>query len=541
MVAAAVAASSSSQARGPFLFHGQREFGQSVRTQNVIAAVSISNVLKSSLGPMGLDKMLVDTSGNVTITNDGATIVKLLDVEHPAAKILCELAQLQDREVGDGTTSVVIIAGDLLKNAEDLVAQKIHPNCIIIGYQLACKEAVRYINENLTISADELGRECIVNAAKTSMSSKIIGIYPFLFTDNKGQTCYSTNSINVLKAHGRSQRESTLINGYALNAVVGAQAMTKRIVNAKIACLDFSLQKVKMKLGVQILITDPSKVKLIQQREYDITKERIQKILAAGTNVLVATGGIDDMCLKYFVDVGAMAIKHATGATICSSLVNLEGEETFDASMLGQAEEVVQESDSRNIILIKNPKARTASSLILHGANDFVCDELERSVNDAINVVKKILESKFVVPGGGAVEAALSIYLENFATTMGSREQQAIAEFAHSLLVIPKTLAVNAAQDSIDLVAKMRAFHNQAQTNPDRNHFKWVGLDLLNGRPHDCKQAGIFEPAVVKIKSIKFATEAAVTILRVDDLVRLSPDEKTIGKTYQAPIASGRL
>uniref|UniRef100_A0A4W3JVP3 T-complex protein 1 subunit alpha n=1 Tax=Callorhinchus milii TaxID=7868 RepID=A0A4W3JVP3_CALMI len=507
----------------------------------LIAAVSISNVLKSSLGPMGLDKMLVDTSGNVTITNDGATIVKLLDVEHPAAKILCELAQLQDREVGDGTTSVVIIAGDLLKNAEDLVAQKIHPNCIIIGYQLACKEAVRYINENLTISADELGRECIVNAAKTSMSSKIIGIYPFLFTDNKGQTCYSTNSINVLKAHGRSQRESTLINGYALNAVVGAQAMTKRIVNAKIACLDFSLQKVKMKLGVQILITDPSKVKLIQQREYDITKERIQKILAAGTNVLVATGGIDDMCLKYFVDVGAMAIKHATGATICSSLVNLEGEETFDASMLGQAEEVVQESDSRNIILIKNPKARTASSLILHGANDFVCDELERSVNDAINVVKKILESKFVVPGGGAVEAALSIYLENFATTMGSREQQAIAEFAHSLLVIPKTLAVNAAQDSIDLVAKMRAFHNQAQTNPDRNHFKWVGLDLLNGRPHDCKQAGIFEPAVVKIKSIKFATEAAVTILRVDDLVRLSPDEKTIGKTYQAPIASGRL
>merc|ERR1712004_244031 len=544
----------------PLSIMGERSVGRDVRTQNVMAASSIANIVKSSLGPVGLDKMMVDDVGDVTITNDGATILQLLEVEHPAAKVLVELAALQDEEVGDGTTSVVIIAAELLKNADELVKQKIHPTSIIAGYRLASKEAVKYIKEHLTLKVDDLGEECLINCAKTCMSSKLIGADDEFFSKMvvdaakaiKVGDNYPIKAINVLKAHGKSARESMLVDGYALNCTTAAQQMPRTVRRCKIACLDFSLQKVKMKMGVQLLVNNPAELEKMRDRESDITKERINKILATGANVILTTGGIDDLCLKYFVEAGAMAVRRckrqdlkriakATGATFVTSLANIEGEESFEATLLGEAETVAQTRISDDeLILIKGPKVRSASSIILRGPSDYYCDEMERSVHDALCVVKRVLESKSVVVGGGCVEAALSIYLENFATSLSSREQLAIAEFAKSLLVIPKTLAVNAAKDSADLVAKLRAFHHASQTEEARKHLKFTGLDLMNGEVKNNKDRGVFEPEMSKIKSLKFATEAAITILRIDDLIKLEPEQGE-EKSYQQAYQSGEL
>lgn len=532
---------------------GERLSGAEIRNQNVLAAQSIANIVKSSLGPVGLDKMMVDDIGDVTISNDGATILSLLEVDQPAGRILVELAQQQDKEVGDGTTSVVLIAAELLRRANELVKNKIHPTTIITGYRLACREACKYLQEQLSTKVDSLGKDSLINVAKTSMSSKIIGADDDFFAklavdamlavktiNPRGEVKYPVKAVNVLKAHGKSARESLFINGYALNCTVASQAMKTRIKGAKIALLDINLVKQRMHLGVHITIDDPDQLEKIRARESEIVLERVRKILATGANVVLTTKGIDDLCLKEFVEAGAMAVRRcrkedlrrtakATGGQLVSSLSNLDGEETFEASSLGTADEVAQERISDDeLILVRGTKTVSSSSIVLRGANDYLLDEMERALHDSLCVIKRTLESGSVVPGGGAVESALSIYLEQFAMTLGSREQLAIAEFAQALLVIPKTLAVNAAKDSTDLVAKLRAYHDAAQkakTGDPKKGLRFYGLDLLNGEVRDNLKAGVLEPTISKVRSLKSALEAATSLLRIDDAITIAPEQ----------------
>lgn len=526
---------------------GNRESGQDVRTGNVTACVAVANIVKSSLGPVGLDKMLVDQVGDVTVTNDGATILRLLEVEHPAAKVLTELAAQQDEEVGDGTTSVVILAAELLRRANELVRARIHPTNIIAGYRLAMREGCKYLRDKLATPVDKLGRDCLVNAAKTSLSSKILGSAESNKFSNMavdavlavktpaagGKFKYPIDAIHVLKSLGKSAKESQLLRGYALNMTRSSQLMPRRVAPARIACLDIDLRRVKMKLGISVLIENPDELNKTQEKELDITRDRIKAVLKAGANVVLTTKGIDDAALKYFVEAKAIAVRRvshsdlnriakATGATVQVAMADLTGEESFDASFLGSADEVYEDRiGDDNILMLRNCKSTAACSVLLHGPNEYMCDEMARSFHDAVCVVKRTLESNSVVAGGGAVEAAVSIHLENFATMLGSREQAAIAEFAEALLVIPKTLAVNAAKDSTELVAKLRAVHHAAQNDDGKAGLQTVGLDLMEGTIRDNMAAGVIEPAMSKKKIIQFATEAALTIIRIDDMIKI--------------------
>jgi len=472
---------------------GERTSGSAVREQNVTAAMSIANIVRTSLGPVGLDKMLVDDVGDVTITNDGATILQKLDVEHPAAKVLVELAGLQDKEVGDGTTSVVIVAAELLKRANELVKQGVHPTAIISGYLKAKKEACKFIAENITLKSDNLGEETFINCAKTSLSSKIIGCELDFFAqmsvtamqrvqtiNAEGKAKYPVKAVNIIKINGDSLRDSELVNGYALWETRCSQGMPRRIENAVLALCDFDMRKKALKFGIQIIADKPEEIEAMRAREADMIKETVDRLIKGGANVILTTKGIDDMSAKYMVDQGVIGVRRVekkhlkriaqlTGGKVMMSLADDDGEVSLDPSLFGKCKTVEERNlGDRDILFLHGTDKTKAQTIILRASNRYMLDEVERSVHDCLCVIKRTLESKRVVPGGGAVEAALSIFLEHLAKTLKSREQMAIQEFAEALKIIPKTLAMNGAFDATDIVARLRGYHSMSQSDDSK-------------------------------------------------------------------------
>jgi len=328
---------------------------------------------------------------------------------------------------------------------------------------------------------------------------------------------HPVKNVHIVKCHGQSVTESTLINGYILEGGRAAQGMPLMVKGCKIACIDFNLHKAKMQMGVQVLIDDPAELEKVRQKELDITKQRCLRILESGANVILSTKGIDDFALKYFVEKGCIAIRRvnkndlrriaeASGASIALSMADLEGAEKFDPAWLGNAEVCrEQRVGDWDYMFLEGFKCTKTQTILVRGANEYMTAEIERSIHDALCVVKRVLESNTIVAGGGSVEVALSVFLDNYARGMGAREQLAIAEFADALLVIPKTLAVNATLDATDLLAKLRVFHHAAQTSGDekKKDYAFAGLDLIGGKVRNSIKAGVLEPAISKIKSLK--------------------------------------
>lgn len=529
---------------------GDRQTGDTVRIQNVRSAVAVANVVRSSLGPIGLDKMLVDDLGEVTITNDGATILKNLDIQHPAGKVLIQLSELQDREVGDGTTTVVLLAAELLRLGQELIDQKVHANTVIAGYRRAGKLAVAYLKKHLAVPNKGLDRNILINVAKTTMSSKILNAYSDLFAGmvvdaclavKSGDKCHSQR-VNIVKSLGKSFPESSLIaNGMAINATRAAEGMPRKVNDVKIAVLDFGLARTRLPMGVQFRLKDASKLNRIQNEEINQCKKIVEAIIAAGANVIITSKQIDEASLKPMIKAGIIGIRHVsdgeiravarcTGATVINQVVDEEGNQHFDPSWLGHARCVEQVPIGDNeMIVVHDGATENSASIVLRGPNTFALDEANRTLRDALSAVKRVIESHHVIAGGGCVEAGLSVYLQKAATEVEGKEQVAMLRFADALLVIPKILATNAALDSIEIVAKLRAAHYAAQQDPNGPQC-FASIDLVNDKIRNGYEAGVLEPAMSKVKSIQFATEAAITILRIDDLIKLKPDKKPKGE-----------
>jgi archaeal chaperonin len=506
----------------------KREKGRGAQENNIMAARAISDAVRSTLGPKGMDKMLVDSMGDVIVTNDGATILKEIDVEHPSAKMIVEVAKSQDEECGDGTTSAVVLTGELLKYAKELLDQNIHPTVITHGYQLASKKATETLNK-MAMNIKPGDKKALKNIAMTSMASKSISSEKELLADivvdavssiaeKRGkETIVDLDNIQIQKKEGGGVNNTEVIKGIILDKERVHEDMPKQIKNAKIALVNTALEVRKTETDAKIQINDPTQLQAFLDEEESMMKKMVEQVKKSGANVLICQKGIDDLAQHFLAKHGIYAVRRAkksdmeklakaTGAKIVGNLDGLTKKE------LGNAGNVVEQKigdDHMTFIMdCKNPKA---VSILLRGTTEHVIDELERALHDALSVVRVALEDGKMTPGGGAAAAAIAQALREYAPSVGGREQMAIDSFADALEVIPKTLSENAGLDPIDMMLEIRTHHKKGK--------KYAGIDVLNSKIGDMMKGNVIEPLRVSLQEIQASTEAACLILRIDDVI----------------------
>jgi len=524
---------SSSQAGGvPILVMKEgsnRSRGREAQHGNIMAAKVVAESVRSALGPKGMDKMLVDSFGDVTITSDGRTILDEMDVQHPAAKMLVEVAKTQDKEAGDGTTSAVIIAGELLNRAEELIDKNIHPTVIIDGYRKAADKALETL-EKIAIPIDLKSHDYLKKAAATSMGSKIVAEYKdyladlavkamFAVAEKQADGSYraDVDDVKVEKKTGESLKETSLINGVVLDKEIVHSGMPKRLEKAKIALLEASLENEKPEMDAKISIESPEQIESFLKQEETMLKNMVEKVLASGANVVVCQKGIDDMAQHFLARKGVIAIRRAkksdmeklaraTGAKIVS---NIDALASSDLGYAALVEERKTGDDKMTYVEgCKNPKSVT---LLIRGGTQRMTAEAERSIHDGLCVVKDLIEEPKIVAGGSAPEMEMAGVLKKYAQTIKGREQLAITIFAESLEAIANTLAENAGLDQVDILSELRTRHQKGET--------WAGIDVLAGKVEDMTKINVYEPLAVKKQIIKSATEAATMILKIDDII----------------------
>ena len=505
----------------------QRTRGRTAQSNNIAAAKAVADAVRSTLGPKGMDKMLVDSMGDVVITNDGATILKEMDIEHPAAKMIIEVAKTQEQHCFDGTTTAVVLSGELLKRSEDLIEQNVHPTVICEGFRLAAEKAVELLESHGIATKND--DSVLMEVAKTALTGKSAGAVKSFMADicvrsvnavgiiDVDQRIVDLSDIKVEKRQGGSIKDSTLIDGIILDKERVHAGMPRSVKGAKIALVNSAIEVKKTEVDAKIQITDPNQLSKFLEEEENYIKGLVEKIKNSGANVLICQKGIDELAQHYMAKEGIFAIRRAkksdmealskaTSGKIVTNLDDLTGDD------LGNAEKVEEKKigESEMTFITGCPEAKSVS-VLLRGGTEHVVDEIRRAFDDAVGVVSVAWEDGAVLTGGGSVLAALSRDLRTFAETVGGREQMAIEAFASALEIIPRTLAENAGLDPVTTLIELRKAHADGQSN--------AGINVYEGGVVDMRDANVLEPIRVVEQAIQSATETAVMILRIDDVI----------------------
>ena len=503
--------------------------GRDARKANMMAAQIISEVLKTTLGPRGMDKMLIDSLGDITITNDGATVLNEIDVQHPAAKMMIEVAKTQDDEVGDGTTTSVILSGEILRRAGELFDDNIHPSIVISGYQKAAEKALEAL-EKIALDVDVNDKDTLMKIAMTSMRSKavsrsreylsdlVIDAIKQIVEQRDGQTIADVDNVQIVKKVGKSLDETELIKGIIIDKEVVHDGMPKKIKDAKVALIDAAIEVEKTEFDAEIRIRSPDAIKAFLDQEADMLKKMVDDVLSSGANVLFCQKGIDDMAQHYLAKAGVLAARRvkksdmekmamATGAKVVSNLSDLKEK---DLGSCGVVEEKKVANDK--MIFVEECSDPRSVAIFIRAGLERMLDEAERALNDALYVISDVIELPKMVPGGGAIEIELSKAVREYARSVGGREQLAIEAFSDALEIIPRTLADNAGLDVLDTMVAIKAAHEKSDGSA-------MGVNVYDEGVIDMLEQGVVEPMAVKLQAIKSAVEVASMILRIDDVV----------------------